>query len=311
MTDVRKLVDTVDRLRKDRNTLKTAMEDIVGKGGIAPTPAQFEGIQAELAQLKDENDRLNKVIKHDKSVLRAAEEENTAFTLQVSLMNEDFDDKNAVIEALESAAVEMMKEHSKLEIAHMSLKAKLEAAKAVIETMKTHQEGEQKVYEARIKRLQAQMGEGTTAGSDNASKELAVAKERVAFLEKAYKDKSEALKKASQSPKRPGAGPSLAKTTPKPDNPLKWGFEPPDDLPRSQPYWDYRNAYSDHITTMVAATVTAIPHIPLASAISTAMSTVSKAGPPLQLSKTGKQGQSKGSGPSRSSSPAPSKTPPP
>ena len=272
MTDVRKLVDTIDRLRKDRNTLKAAMEDIVGKGGVAPTPAQFEGIQAELARLKDDNDRLNKVIEHDKSVLRMAEEENTAFTLQISLMNEDFDDKNAVIKALESVAVEMMKEHGKLEIAHMSVKAELEAAKAVIETMKTHQEGEQKVYEARIKRLQAQMGESSAAGSDNVSKELAVARECIAFLEKAYKDKSKALKKAGQSPKKSGPAPSPAKSTPKPDNLPKWGFEPPDDLPRSQPYWDYRKAYSDHIAAMVAATVTAIPHIPLASAISTAMS---------------------------------------
>ena len=66
-------MDTVDRLHKDRNTLKAAMEDILGKGGVAPTSAQFEGIQAELAWLKDENDRLNKVIEHDKDALRAAE----------------------------------------------------------------------------------------------------------------------------------------------------------------------------------------------------------------------------------------------
>ncbi|KAF8661657.1 hypothetical protein AX14_007196 [Amanita brunnescens Koide BX004] len=310
MTDVRKLVDTVDRLCKDRNTLKTAMEDIVGKGGVAPTAAQFEGIQAELALLKDEKDRLNKIIEHDKNALRAAEEENTAFTLQVSLMNEEFDDKNAVIEALESASVEMMKEHGKLEIAHMSLKAELEAAKAVIVTMKTHQESEQKVYESQIKRLKARMDENPSTGSDSTSKELAVAKERIAFLEKAYKEKSDALKKAGQSPKDPGPGPNAAKSTAKPDTP-KWGFEPPDDLPRLQPYWDYRNAYSDHIAAMVAATVTAIPHIPLSSAISTAMSTVSKAGPPPQLSKAGKRGQSGSSAPSRASSPAPSKTPPP
>ena len=100
MTDVKKLVDTIDRLRKDRNTLKTAMEDIVASGGTTPTTAQFEGIQAELAQLKEENDRLNKVIEHDKGALRTAEEENTALTLQISLMDEDLDDKNAIIEAL-------------------------------------------------------------------------------------------------------------------------------------------------------------------------------------------------------------------
>ncbi|KAF8675329.1 hypothetical protein AX14_005125 [Amanita brunnescens Koide BX004] len=103
MTDVRKLVDTVDRLRKDRNALESAMEDIVASGGTAPTSAQFEGIQAELAQLKDERDRLSKVVEHDKSALHTAEEENTALTLQISLMDEDFDDKNAVIEALEAA----------------------------------------------------------------------------------------------------------------------------------------------------------------------------------------------------------------
>ncbi|KAF8672234.1 hypothetical protein AX14_005589, partial [Amanita brunnescens Koide BX004] len=167
MTDVRKLVETVDRLRKDRNHLKAAMEGIVATGGVAPTAAQFEGLQGEVAQLKDERDRLNKVIEHDKSALRTAEEENTALTLQISLMDEDFDDKNAVIEALEAASMEMMKEHGKLEIAQMSTKAELEAAKSVITTMKVHQEGEQKVYEARIKRLQARStGVGAGKGAN-------------------------------------------------------------------------------------------------------------------------------------------------
>ena len=307
MTDVKKLVDTVDRLRKDRNQLKAAMEDIVAAGGTAPTSAQFEGIQAELAQLKDERDRLNKVIEHDKSALRAAEDENTALTLQVSLMDEDFDDKNAVIEALESASTEMMKEHGNLEIAHMSIKAELEAAKAVIATMKTHQEGEQKVYEARIKRLQAcGTGDGTKSDLDTA-RELALAKERISYLEKAYKDKSDALKKAQASQNKPATPPppKAPKSASKPNNLPKWGFEPDDDAPRSQPFWDYRNAYSDHIAAMVAATVMAIPHIPLSSAISSAISTVSKAGPPPQLAKGGKPNAP------RSSSPAPSKTPPP
>ena len=83
----------------------------------------------------------------------------------------------------------------------------------------------------------------------------------------------------------------------------KWGFEPPDDLPRSQPYWDYCNAYSNHIAAMVAATVSAIPHIPLSSAISSAITTVSKAGPPPELAQ-----KAKGKRPpstSRPTSPAP------
>ena len=89
----------------------------------------------------------------------------------------------------------------------------------------------------------------------------------------------------------------------------KWGFEPPDDLPRSQPYWDYRNAYSDHIAAMVAATVSAIPHIPLSSAISSAITTVSKAGPPPELAQKTKSKRSP-SGASRPTSPAPRRVPP-
>ena len=88
----------------------------------------------------------------------------------------------------------------------------------------------------------------------------------------------------------------------------KWGFEPSDDLPRSQPYWDYRNAYSDHIAAMVAATVTAIPHIPLSSAISSAITTVSKAGPPPELAQKVKGKRPSGS--SRPTSPAPARPAP-
>ena len=48
MTDVKKLTETCDRLRKDRNRLKTSLEDIVSSGGVAPTKAQFEGLQEEV-----------------------------------------------------------------------------------------------------------------------------------------------------------------------------------------------------------------------------------------------------------------------
>ncbi|KAF8641463.1 hypothetical protein AX14_009886 [Amanita brunnescens Koide BX004] len=104
MTDVKKLSETVERLRKDRNHLKAAMQDIVNTGGVAPTPAQFEQLQQEVALLKDEKAGLVKVIEHDKAALRAAEEENAAMTLQVSLQNEDIDDKNALIEEYQAAA---------------------------------------------------------------------------------------------------------------------------------------------------------------------------------------------------------------
>ncbi|KAF8680805.1 hypothetical protein AX14_004478 [Amanita brunnescens Koide BX004] len=308
MTDVKKLTETCDRLRKDRNRLKASMEDIINSGGTAPTKAQFEGLQEEIALLKDEKAGLTKIIEHDKAALRTAEDENTAMTLQISLMNEDIDDKNALIEEVQTAASGMMKEYGKLEILHTTMKHELESTKSIINTMKAQQEAEQKVYEARIQRLKSrESGEpaqpGAPGEASDLRKELAIAKERIAFLEKAYKQKSDALKAAesvSQKPKAQQAPPK--KGSGGPDVP-KWGFEPPDDLPHSQPYWDYRNAYSDHIAAMVAATVTAIPHIPLSSAISSAITTVSKAGPPLELAQKAKGKRPSGS--SRATSPAP------
>ncbi|KAF8701213.1 hypothetical protein AX14_000518 [Amanita brunnescens Koide BX004] len=309
MTDVKKLTDTVDRLRKDRNHLKAAMQDIVNSGGVAPTPAQFEQLQQEVALLKDEKAGLMKVIEHDKAALRAAEDENTAMTLQVSLQNEDIDDKNALIEEYQAAATDMLKKYGDMEILATGAKHELESAKVIITTMKAQQAAEQKIYESRIERLKArgavETGPSTARGDESLRKELAVAKERVAFLEKAYKEKSDALKAANAAAKKQGNQQAPSKTTTKSSNLPKWGFEPSDDLPNSQPYWDYRNAYSDHIAAMVAATVTTIPHIPLASAISSAISTVSKAGPPPEL--TQKNKGKRPSGTSRPTSPAPSR----
>lgn len=172
MTDVRKLVDTSNRLRKERNHLKTSLEDIAATGS-APTSIQYEALREEVAHLKDERDRLTKVIEHDKEALRNAEEENTAMTLQISLMNEDFDDKNAVIEALESASVEMMKEHANLELLHLSAKAELEASKSVIKTMKVQQDAEQKVYKSRIQRLKSRASMDGADINSSISRELA------------------------------------------------------------------------------------------------------------------------------------------
>ena len=136
MTDVKKLSETADRLRKDRNTLKAAMQDIVNSGGIAPTAAQFEGLQQEVALLKDEKAGLTKIIEHDKAALRAAEDENAAMTLQISLMNEDIDDKNALIEECQEATTDMLKKYSDMEIMSTTARHELESAKSVIVTMK-------------------------------------------------------------------------------------------------------------------------------------------------------------------------------
>ncbi|KAF8703922.1 hypothetical protein AX14_014103 [Amanita brunnescens Koide BX004] len=234
MTDVKKLSETVDRLRKDRNHLKAAMQDIVNSGGVAPTAAQFEELQQEVALLKDEKAGLVKIIEHDKAALRTAEDENTAMTLQISLMNEDIDDKNALIEQCQEDATEMLKKYGEMEILSTSAKHELESAKSVITTMKAQHDAERKVYETRIQRLKAhaptEPAPPSASHDQDLRKELAIAKERIAFLEKAYKEKSDALKAASSGPQKGKAQQASAKAaSSKAQDMPKWGFEPPDE----------------------------------------------------------------------------------
>ena len=81
---------------------------------------------------------------------------------------------------------------------------------------------------------------------------------------------------------------------------MRWSFEPEDDS--SQPFWDHSNEYSRYIADMVAATVTALPNIPMQTAISTAIETVCAAGPTI-LSQSPKAAAKT---PTRPPSPSPS-----
>ncbi|KAF8645004.1 hypothetical protein AX14_009316 [Amanita brunnescens Koide BX004] len=73
-----------------------------------------------------------------------------------------------------------------------------------------------------------------------------------------------------------GKTPAKGQASPKK---VRWSFEPEDDS--SQPFWDHSNEYSRYIANMVAAMVSALPNIPMQTAISTAIETVRAAGPTI------------------------------
>ena len=103
-------------------------------------------------------------------------------------------------------------------------------------------------------------------------------------------------------------GPKKDQTQTQPSKKVRWSFEPADDS--SQPFWDHTNEYSRYIANMVAATVTALPNIPMQTAISTAIETVRAAGPTIlsQSPATVKNppaALSPGAAPKRPCSPAP------
>ncbi|KAF8678990.1 hypothetical protein AX14_004613, partial [Amanita brunnescens Koide BX004] len=115
------------------------------------------------------------------------------------------------------------------------------------------------------------------------------ANERAGIAEEEYRKKSAALKSALKEIATLKATKTTApkpittdtKTPSKPEKTVRWGFEPSDDTPASQPFWDHSNEYSKYIASMVAATVTAIPNMPMQMAISTAIETVHAAGPSI------------------------------
>ncbi|KAF8660083.1 hypothetical protein AX14_007476 [Amanita brunnescens Koide BX004] len=128
---------------------------------------------------------------------------------------------------------------------------------------------------------------------------VADANERAGIAEEEYRKKSAELKLAHKEiaalkvkqarPTKPMATTEPVKTPtttevkppPKQEKTVRWGFEPSDNVPASQPFWDHSNEYSKYIASMVAATVTAIPSIPMQMAISTAINTVRTAGPSI------------------------------
>ncbi|KAF8687122.1 hypothetical protein AX14_003695 [Amanita brunnescens Koide BX004] len=179
------------------------------------------------------------------------------------------------------------------------MKGELDTAKAVIESMRKTMNAEKATFEkqlARATRGPSSSGDGS-AYQKQLESQLAAATKQIAYLDKAYKDKSASLKDAlasqdTRSPNNKQPKPSDAASAPKspkaaskgtpkkgPKDLPKWGFEPGADQ-GSQPYWDHNNKFSEYIAAMVSATVTTLPHIPLSSAIATAIGTVTKAGPP-------------------------------
>ncbi|KAF8676499.1 hypothetical protein AX14_004890 [Amanita brunnescens Koide BX004] len=121
------------------------------------------------------------------------------------------------------------------------------------------------------------------------------ANERAGIAEEEYRKKSAELKLALKELKtlkdqrpEPTKQPMTDKAKPAKPSPkgqsesskkVRWSFDPEEGS--SQPFWDHSNEYSRYIANMVAATVTALPNIPMQTAISTAIETVRAAGPSI------------------------------
>ncbi|KAF8690087.1 hypothetical protein AX14_003110 [Amanita brunnescens Koide BX004] len=280
-------VATVERLRRQRNELKTALEDI--RDAPDPLPQALADLQKSSDDVLNENRTLRDTVATLTNV-------NKDLTEQLA-------DRNEIIAAYERENADLTRQLGDSDVLRVGMKGELDTAKAVIESIRKTMNAEKATFEKQLARASRSVSNAAPSSGDGSAyqkqleSQLAAATKQIAYLDKAYKDKSASLKDALASqatvssnskqsapapatsvPKSPKAA---SKGTPKKtskDLP-KWGFEPGTDQ-GSQPYWDHNNKFSEYITAMVSATVTTLPHIPLSSAIATAIGTVTKAGPP-------------------------------
>ena len=233
-----------------------------------------------------------------------ADERNT----QIQELEREAADKDAYVLKTEREHAEIYREREAAERLATSLKQELQNATSLFETTREARRHDQEDFDERttsfkkhIAKLNAKLNL-LPAGEAELRSLVADANERAGIAEEEYRKKSAELKLAHKEiaslklkqakPTKPTmtmteTGPVKTPMAPGVKLPLKqektvhWGFEPSDNAPTSQPFWDHSNEYSKYIASMVAATVTAIPSIPMQTAISTAIDTVRAAGPAI------------------------------
>ncbi|KAF8712416.1 hypothetical protein AX14_013120 [Amanita brunnescens Koide BX004] len=216
-------------------------------------------------------------------------------------------DKDAYVLKTEREHAEIYREREAAKRLATSLKQELQNATSLFETTREARWHDQEDFDERTMSFKKHIAELNAklnllpAGEAELRSLVSDANERAGIAEEEYRKKSAELKlahkeiaalktkqaKLAKPMVTADAGPvqtpmtTGAKPSPKQEKTVRWGFEPSDNAPASQPFWDHSNEYSKYIASMVAATVTAIPSIPMQMAISSAINTVRAAGPSI------------------------------
>ncbi|KAF8703916.1 hypothetical protein AX14_014105 [Amanita brunnescens Koide BX004] len=232
---------------------------------------------------------------------------------RIQELEKEASDKDAYILKTEREHAEIYREREAAERLVTSLKQQLQEATSLFETTHEACRHDQEDFDERtasfkkhISELNAKLNLLPTGEAELRSL-VTDANERAGIAEEECRKKSAKLKLANKEisalkakqPKPTSTNKAKAGKTPAKDQPqpsvsatnsgnapqangskkVRWGFEPSDDS--SQPFWDHANEYSRYIADMVAAMVTALPNIPMQTAISSAIETVRAAGPTI------------------------------
>ncbi|KAF8692725.1 hypothetical protein AX14_002424 [Amanita brunnescens Koide BX004] len=246
--------------------------------------------------------------------------------LRLHDLEKEAKDKDAYILKTEAEHAEIYRERESTERLVNSLKQQLHDASTLLDTTREAWRHDEEDFNEKVSAFKAHISELNSRlnllppGEAELRLLVGMANECAGIAEEEYRKKSTDLKEAHKEISALKAKlatlenkqPTVAKATSSKKEQVQaqsskkvhWSFEPSDSA--SQPFWDHSNEYSRYIANMVAATVSALPNIPMQTAISTAIETVRAAGPAILSQPTPKPetDATTKSNPKRSSSPA-------
>ena len=282
------LLTEIDQLRatdavtiaRERNEAQLALKDAIAhsKATLAKQLARYEHI------LSLANDRQSRI----------------------QTLEKEADEKDVYVLKTEAEHAALYRERESAERLVTALRQQLHDATALFEATREERRHDQADFDEKVVSFKAHISDLNSrlnmlpAGESELRSMVAMANERAGIAEEEYRKKSTEFKSAQKEvtalkarlaalETRPTGNvksiaptePAKAKSSAKTAKTVRWGFEPSDDAPLSQPFWDHSNEYSKYIASMVTATVTAIPSIPMQTAIATAIETVRAAGPAI------------------------------
>ena len=220
---------------------------------------------------------------------------------RLQVLEKEAEDKDAYILKTEAEHAEIYRERESAERLVTSLRQQLHDASTLFETARKARWHDQEDFNEKVSAFKAHISELNSRlnllppGEAELRSLVGMANERAGIAEEEYRKKSTDLKEAhkeisalkaklatlenKQSSAAKTMGNKKEQTQAQSSKKVRWSFEPADES--SQPFWDHSNEYSRYIASMVAATVTALPNIPMQTTISTAIETVRAAGPTI------------------------------
>ena len=229
---------------------------------------------------------------------------------RLQVLEKEAEEKDAYILKTEAEHAEIYREREGAERLVTTLRQQLHDTSSLFEATREARRHDQEDFDERVSAFKAHISELNSklnllpSGEAELRLLVGMANERAGIAEEEYRKKSADLKEAQKEisalkakltvleNKQPSDAKTLGNnkgntgksvtdsvkaTQAQSTKKVRWSFEPSDDS--SQPFWDHTNEYSRYIANMVAATVSALPNIPMQTAISTVIETVRAAGP--------------------------------